>query len=105
LEITERVVQEDPPASILDALGKLTLYRMQERAQIALASGDVKEATKRLEHLATRLLALGESELANQAKAEARHIAHTSNLSDKGKKHLKYQTRFLLASSNQGDAE
>ncbi|MBN8593628.1 MAG: VWA domain-containing protein [Anaerolineae bacterium] len=100
LEITERPIQEDPPSSILDALGKLTLYRMQERAQAALASGDVKEATQRLEHLATRLLALGQGELANQARAEARHAAHTNNLSDKGKKNLKYQTRLLLAQSN-----
>jgi Ca-activated chloride channel family protein len=105
LEITERAVQEEPPAAILDALGKLTLYRMQERAQAALASGDVKEATRRLEHLATRLLALGESDLANQARSEARHAAHTSNLSDKGKKNLKYQTRFLLASSNKDEHE
>jgi Ca-activated chloride channel family protein len=105
IEITERLIQEDPPTSIMDALGKLTLYRMHERAQAALASGDVKEATKRLEHLATRLLALGEGELANQAKAEARHVAHTSNLSDKGKKNLKYQTRFLLASGSEGDNE
>jgi len=73
---------------------------MQERAQAALASGDVKEATQRLEHLATRLLALGQGELANQARAEARHAAHTNNLSDKGKKNLKYQTRLLLAQSN-----
>lgn len=105
LEITERPIQEDPPSSILDALGKLTLYRMQERAQAALASGDVKEATQRLEHLATRLLALGQSDLANQARAEARHAAHTNNLSDKGKKNLKYQTRLLLAQGNKDGNE
>lgn len=96
LEITDHPVPEDPPIAILDALGKLTLYRMQERAQEALASGDVKEATRRLENLATRLLAMGEDELAQQAQAEARRVAHTSNLSDKGRKTLKYQTRFLL---------
>jgi Ca-activated chloride channel family protein len=96
LEITEDPPPEDPPMAILDALGKLTLYRMQERAQEALESGDIKEATRRLENLATRLLAMGEEDLASQAMAEARRVAHTSNLSDKGRKTLKYQTRSLL---------
>ena len=96
LEVAVNPSQEDPPVAILDALGKLTLYRMQERAQEALNSGDIREATRRLENLATRLLAMGENELANQALSEARRVAHTSSLSDQGKKTLKYQTRSLL---------
>jgi Ca-activated chloride channel homolog len=96
LEVTAEPPMEDPPAAILDALSKLTLYRLQERAQEALVSGDVNEATRRLENLATRLLAMGQEELANQALSEARRVAHTSDLSDKGRKALKYQTRYLL---------
>ncbi|MEO8610602.1 MAG: DnaJ domain-containing protein [Chloroflexota bacterium] len=103
LEITDNPPAEDPPIAILDALGKLTLYRMQERAQEALASGDVREATRRLENLATRLLAIGEEDLAHQARAEARRVAHTSNLSDKGRKTLKYQTRYLLLGASSED--
>lgn len=103
IEITENPPIEDPPVSILDALGKLTLYRMQERAQEALDSGDIQEATRRLENLATRLLAMGESELANQAMSEARRVAHTHNLSDQGRKDLKYQTRYLLLGSTTED--
>ncbi|NWG16670.1 MAG: VWA domain-containing protein [Chloroflexi bacterium] len=103
LEVNENPPPEDPPNVILDALGKLTLYRMQERAQEALASGDIREATRRLENLATRLLAMGEEELANQARSEARRVAHTSNLSDAGRKTLKYQTRFLLLGPSNED--
>lgn len=101
LEVTLNPPPEDPPAAILDALGKLTLYRMQERAQQALESGNVREATRRLENLATRLLAMGEEELAKQALSEARRVAHTSALSDKGKKTLKYETRHLLVASSE----
>ncbi|HEX2908026.1 MAG TPA: DnaJ domain-containing protein [Phototrophicaceae bacterium] len=104
LEINDNPPPEDPPVSILDALGKLTLYRMQERAQEALANGDVREATRRLENLATRLLAMGEEDLAHQARAEARRVAHTNNLSDAGRKTLKYQTRFLLLGSSNEDS-
>lgn len=100
LEITKSPPQEDPPAAILDALGKLTLYRMQERAQQALEEGNIQEATRRLENLATRLLALGEEELAQQARAEAQQVAYTSNLTDRGRKALKFQTRQLLLGSN-----
>lgn len=101
IEITDQPIAEEPPVAILDALGKLTLYRMQERAQEALATGDIREATRRLENLATRLLSIGEEELAHQARSEALRVAHTSNLSDQGRKALKYQTRFLLLSPSE----
>jgi Ca-activated chloride channel homolog len=95
-EVAQSASNEDPPTAILDALSKLTLYRLQERAQDALASGDVSEATRRLQNLATRLLEMGQDDLANQALSEARRVAYTSDLSDKGRKALKYQTRYLL---------
>jgi Ca-activated chloride channel family protein len=103
VEITDQPPAEDPPVAILDALGKLTLYRMQERAQEALATGDIREATRRLENLATRLLAMGEEDLAHQARSEAQRVAHTSNLSDQGRKTLKYQTRYLLMGGNSSE--
>ncbi len=104
-EVTDIQIDDDPPSVILDALSKLTLYRLQERARDALESGDVNEATRRLENLATRLLAMGEQELAQQARAEAKRVAHTSHISDKGRKALKYQTRHLLLgpSNEEGD--
>jgi Ca-activated chloride channel family protein len=96
LEIAAEPTSENPPTAILDALGKLTLYRMQERANEALERGDIREATHRLERLATRLLQLGEPELAGHARDEAQRVARTSQLSDRGKKTLKFQTRYLL---------
>lgn len=105
IEVTDQPSPEEPPVAILDALGKLTLYRMQERAQEALATGDIQEATRRLENLATRLLAIGEEQLAHEARSEALRVAHTSNLSDQGRKTLKYQTRFLLMESSEDKTE
>lgn len=103
LEVAMSETYENPPTAILDALGKLTLYRMQERAQEALERGDIRQATRHLENLATRLYALGEGELAAQARAEAQQVAHTSALTDRGRKTLKYQTRhLLLGNENEG---
>lgn len=96
LTFTTEPVQEDPPSAILDAIAKLTLYRMQERAQEALDKGDVRTATRRLENLATRLMEMGELELAAQAQMEAQQVSFTHSLSDVGRKTLKYQTRSLL---------
>jgi Ca-activated chloride channel homolog len=99
LEIVERPDLEKPSTEILDALSKLTLYRLQEKAQEALATGNIAEATRRLENLATRLLAMGQNELATQALTEARRVAHTSGFSDKGRMTIKYQTRQLMLNS------
>ncbi len=96
IEVSDKPLREEPPTAILDALSKLTLYRLQERAEEALQTGNVDEATRRLENLATRLLEMGKKELASQALSEAKRVAHTSALSQKGRMTLKYQTRHLL---------
>ena len=98
IEVSDNAVSESPPVVILDALGKLTLYRMQQKAEEAIRRGDMNEATRSLENLATRLLAAGQDDLAHQAMAEARRVAHTHTLSEEGHKALKYGTRALLLS-------
>ena len=97
VEIASNPEPEEPPLAILDALGKLTLYRMQQKAEVSLLEGHVVEATRRLENLATRLLAAGQNELAQMALIEARRVSHTSTLSEEGRKTLKFGTRRLLA--------
>jgi hypothetical protein len=52
-----------------------------------------------LEKLATRLFELGHADLARQVQQEAQQVAYTHDLSDVGRKTLKYQTRQLLLES------
>jgi Ca-activated chloride channel family protein len=88
---------EDPPRVVMNALGKLTLYRMQQRAEDAVNAGDVDAATHRLQNLATRLLEAGQQELAAVAKDEARRISKTRAFSNDGvRKTLKFGTRALM---------
>ena len=96
MEVAENPEPEDPPLAILDALGKLSLYRMQQKAESALQDGNVVEATRRLENLATRLLAAGQDDLAQMAMVEARRVYNTNMLSEQGRKTLKFGTRWLL---------
>jgi Ca-activated chloride channel family protein len=97
VEVSAQAPQEPPPAAIMDALGKLTLYRMQEKAQHAIAQGQIQSATRMLENLATRLLESGQEGLAHAAVAEARRVARTTMLSEEGQKTLKYGTRALVS--------
>jgi len=97
IDVTADDSYDEPPAVIMDALSRLTLYRLQERANEAMDRGDVIEATRRLEHLATRLLAMGEEELANDTLNEVRRISMTQGFSDEGRKTIKYSTRLLIS--------
>ncbi|MCB9437398.1 MAG: VWA domain-containing protein [Anaerolineales bacterium] len=97
IEVQLKPQPEDPPAVMLDALGKLTLYRMQQKTEQAITQGQVAEATRRLQNLATRLLAMGHDELAEMAQAEAHRIVQTKAFSEMGRKTLKFGTRLLLA--------
>lgn len=85
--------------AILSALTKITVYRMQERAWDTLDDGNVDEATRQLEMIATRLFDLGESRLARAAMLEAGRIAKGGAATEKGRKELKYGTRGLTIAS------
>ncbi len=97
VEISRTPQTEEPPSAVIDALGKLSLYRMQQKAEQSLKEGRVDEATRRLENLATRLLAAGQDDLAQMAMSEAQRVSKTNMLSEQGRKTLKFGTRRLLA--------
>nr|BAL58029.1 von Willebrand factor type A [uncultured Chloroflexota bacterium] len=83
------------PPTIITALGKLAIFKMQEKAMIDLENGRISAATQRLETMATRLLNLGETELARAALLEAGRLARTGDLSAEGRKKIRYGTRSL----------
>ena len=87
------------PSHILSALAKVTIFQMQEGALSALEKGDVAGATHRLETMATRLLDMGEHQLARAALLEAGRLARSGNLSPAGRKAIKYGTRSLILAS------
>lgn len=95
-------VSDDPeqaniviPPVIITALGKLAIFKMQEKATQDMKNGNIIAATNRLETMATRLLNLGETELARAALLEAGRLARTGNLSSEGRKKIRYGTRSL----------
>ncbi len=83
------------PPTIVTALGKLAIFKMQEKAMVDLENGQISAATQRLETMATRLLNLGETDLARAALLEAGRLARTGDLSAEGRKKIRYGTRSL----------
>ena len=94
------VDSEAPPPSIVQAMSRLTLYRMQERARKDVGDGRIQEATRRLQNIATHLLAQGNRELARTVLAEANYLQQHQTFSEDGEKNLKYGTRSLLLPSS-----
>jgi Ca-activated chloride channel family protein len=90
------VDNEAPPPSIVQAMSRLTLYRMQERARKDVGDGRIPDATRRLQNIATHLLAQGNRELARTVLAEANYLQQHQTFSEDGEKNLKYGTRNLL---------
>lgn len=87
---------ETPPATLVQALSKLTLYRIQERAQESVKKGEYVKATQQLQRLATHLLGQGEQALARTILLEVENIEKNQAFSDAGEKQIKYGTRALF---------
>ncbi|KPK21348.1 MAG: hypothetical protein AMK69_21965 [Nitrospira bacterium SG8_3] len=92
---------EPPPKILVQAMSRLSLYRMQEKAQQELNDGQVEKATQRLKRLSENLLASGEPDLAHTVMLEIDHISRTQSLSDSAQKQIKYGTRALIGRLDQ----
>jgi Ca-activated chloride channel family protein len=96
VEFTEDLESAEPvPPSIVSALGKLAIFKMQEKTMEDLERGEIEQASQRLETMATRLLNIGENELAKAALLEAGRLTRTGHLSPEGRKKIRYGTRGL----------
>jgi Ca-activated chloride channel family protein len=96
LPVSKAPDTEAPPNDIVAALSQIALYTMQEKARHEAELGQSTQAARRLENLATQLLAVNERELAKAALGEAERLTHSRRLSTEGEKVLKYGTRALL---------
>ncbi len=99
--LTEPDAEDSPPPEIVQALSRLMLYRMQERARKEIEKGNVDVATRHLKTLASNLLSQGERSLAQTIMLEVNNLQQKNALSDEGGKKINYGTRALfLAPTN-----
>ncbi len=97
ITIVKNAIQSPPPPDLIKAVRLLSMYRVNEKVQDDVDAGRLEAATKRMRHLTTRLLEVGQTRLAQQAHAEGERLATMGELSPEGRKKLKYGTRALLS--------
>ena len=94
--VASRVPDSDPPNDIVKAVRMLNMYRMNEKVWEDIEAGHVGVAATRLRHLTTRLLEAGEIQLAQQANSETERLTNMGELSEEGRKRLKFGTRAMI---------
>lgn len=101
LDVLDQPPIETPPEEILEAMSRLTLYRIQERARQEVSAGKIESAARSLQYLATHLLARGKNELAKTVIVETQHLQQQQQYSQNGEKQIKYGTRALILPNRQ----
>jgi Ca-activated chloride channel family protein len=97
--VSDQAETESPPSEIVQALSRLMLYRMQERARNEIAKGNIDAGTQQLKALAANLMNQGERSLAQTIVLEVNRIQEERGLSSEGGKKMKYGTRALFLPS------
>ena len=80
---------------VVDLVERTTAFSLQTQALEQAARGDLAGATVRLRAAATRLLGLGEADLAQAALREAENLERGEQLSAQARKEMRYTTRRL----------
>jgi Ca-activated chloride channel family protein len=86
---------------VMNYVEKATTFKLQTRALQANQAGDVATATRNLRAVATRLLNMGETELAQAAEQEAENLEKNGRMSPAGTKKLAFDTRRLAVSETE----
>ena len=88
----------DAPAydpRVMNLVEKVTAFKLQTRALSEAEAGNVSGATQKLRAAATRLLDLGELELAQKAQEQADQLEQGKSMTAETQKELRYATRRL----------
>jgi Ca-activated chloride channel family protein len=80
---------------VMNIVEKVTAFKLQTRALEEAKMGNIAGASQKLRAAATRLLEIGEEELAESALEEAENLETSGQMSSHGTKKLRYETRKL----------
>jgi Ca-activated chloride channel family protein len=86
---------QDQDGHVMNIVERVAAYQLQLEAREAVNTGKLDVATVKLREAATRLLEMGESELAAEAEKEAVNLEEQGEMSAIGTKKLQYGTRKL----------
>jgi Ca-activated chloride channel family protein len=96
LDFTADAVQaKEYDAGVMNIVEKVTAFKLQTRALEEAKMGNIVGASQTLRAAATRLLEIGEEDLAQSAMEEAENLEKSGQMSSHGTKKLRYETRKL----------
>ena len=84
-----------PDARVVKLVEAVSTFRLQTQALVDAAAGNRAGATRKLQAVATRLLADGDADMAEMVQAELDNLARAGAMSQAGAKALRYETRKL----------
>jgi Ca-activated chloride channel family protein len=92
---TDPALARQYDAEVMNIVEKVTAFKLQTRALEEAKLGNIAGASQKLRAAATRLLDMGEDELAESALAEAENLEKKGHMTSHGTKKLRYETRKL----------
>lgn len=95
LEFVADPAQATYDPRVMNLVEKVTAFKLQTRALAEAEAGNLSGATQKLRAAATRLLDLGELELAQKVAEQAEHLDQGQAMSAEQQKELRYATRRL----------
>jgi Ca-activated chloride channel family protein len=95
LDFTTDAEQAAYDPQVMNLVEKVTAFKLQTRALAEAEAGNTSGATQKLRAAATRLLDLGELELAEKTRQQAEQLEGGTTLSAETQKELRYATRRL----------
>jgi Ca-activated chloride channel family protein len=95
LEVSDNAASVKPDVRLMNLVEKVTAFKLQTRALSEAEAGNTAGATQKLRAAATRLLDLGELELARKVEEQATQLEQGQNMSAEIQKELRYATRRL----------
>lgn len=92
---TDSTLAAEVNPRVMNVVEKVSAFKLQTRALEEASLGNIPGATQKLRSAATRLLNIGEVELASTAMQEADKLEQSGSMSAGGTKRLAYGTRKL----------
>ena len=86
---------EPPHPRVMNVVERVTAFKLQTRALEDARRGDIASATRKLQAAATRLLDMGETDLAQIVQEQAGQLEQQGRVSPETAKAARYQTRRL----------
>ena len=85
----------------MNIIERVVAHKLQTQALDEAAMGDVPKATQRLRAAATRLLDLGEDDLAQEAQSQAENLERSGQVDQAAAQQMRYKTKKLTETTDE----